>query len=51
MIIGHKIRTIIFLIMTVNKEHHIVELIARDFVFQTLFVSAWILVSDEFFAI
>ena len=42
MIFGHEISAIIFLIVTVNMEYHIVGLIARDFVFQTSIVSVWI---------
>ena len=48
------IGTIIFQIVTVNMEYHIIVLIARYFVFQTLIVSAWIwflLVSAELFAV
>ena len=48
------IGTIIFLIVTVNREYPIIVLIARDFVFQTFIVSAWIwflLVSAELFAV
>ena len=48
------IGTIIFLIVTVNMEYHIIVLIARDFVFQTSVVAAWIwflLVSAELFAV
>ena len=40
--------------MTVNMEHHIVGLIARDYVYQTSIVSLWIsfiLVSAELFAV
>ena len=48
------IGTIIFLIVTVNMEYHIIVLIARDFVFQTSIGSVWIsflLVAAELFAI
>ena len=48
------IATIIFLIVTVNMEYSIIVLIARDIVFQTSIVSAWIsflLVSAELFAV
>ena len=46
--------TIIFLIVTVSMEYHIIVLIARNFVFQRSIVSVWIsflLVSAELFAV
>ena len=53
-IASYVIGTIIFLIVTVNMEYHIIVLIARDFVFQTSIISVWILfllVSAELFAV
>ena len=50
----HGIGTIIFLIMTVNVEYHIIVRIARDFLFHTSIVSVWILfllVSAELIAV
>ena len=54
MIMGHEISTIIFLIVIVDIEYHIVGLIARDYVFQTSIVSVWIsflFVSDKLFVV
>ena len=48
------IGTIIFLIVTVNNEYHIIVLIACDFVFQISVISIWIsflLVSAELFVV